>query len=475
MDKKLTIIIPIYNEENYIDDCLNSVLENIKDSGFDDSQYEVIVVSDGTKDTAIDKILMYENKFKSFKLIKNDHKGAGAARNVGLNEANGKYVSFIDADDKLSDGFLKNSIHLLDNNKDLYIFGLKRIEGEKIEYWTVEDNEYGIHDFADEYIKNGHLLVYSNCNKLYKTKIIKNNNIKFDESLSFGEDRLFNYDYLKHTSSILTSKIIKHDYIKRSEFSQSNKHYDSYFNIILKLYKEKIKCFISLKKNATDDEVKDFASRNLIAEIDSTIERFKIHQNEEKENLEIINNLFYEKDDVMNDDIGIFIILGSNNCFYKVDKALELCKNKPYMNFIVSGGNLHKCKTMTEAEFMAKYLQDKGINKDKIFVENKAKNTSENFTYSSQIVKDILKNNNKKNKIGIVTSDFHMKRTKYIAKEFFTEFYDDLYYFNALGPAVNKNTWNNSEFGKNILYTEIKKIIYYEFNKYLEFINSKTN
>lgn len=134
MDKKLTIIIPIYNEENYIDDCLNSVLENIKDSGFDDSQYEVIVVSDGTKDTAIDKILMYENKFKSFKLIKNDHKGAGAARNVGLNEANGKYVSFIDADDKLSDGFLKNSIHLLDNNKDLYIFGLKRIEGEKIEY-----------------------------------------------------------------------------------------------------------------------------------------------------------------------------------------------------------------------------------------------------------------------------------------------------------------------------------------------------
>ena len=170
MDKKLTIIIPIYNEEDYIDECLKSVLENIKDSGLDASQYEVIVVSDGAKDTAINKILIYENKFKNFKLIKNAHKGAGAARNIGLNEANGEYVSFIDADDKLSDGFLKNSIHLLDKNKDLYIFGIKRIEGEKIEYWTVDDNEYDIHDFADEYIKNGHLLVYSNCNKLYKTK-----------------------------------------------------------------------------------------------------------------------------------------------------------------------------------------------------------------------------------------------------------------------------------------------------------------
>lgn len=473
MDKKLSIIIPIYKEEDYIDECLNSVLDEINLSNTPNGQYEVIVVSDGASDLAISNILKYEKKFINFKLIKNTHKGAGAARNLGIYAATGEYVSFIDADDKMSCGFLKICNDLLVKNKDLYIFGLKRIEGEKIEYWTVEDKEYdSIHDFADEYIKKGNLLVYSNCNKLYKTKIIKENNIKFDEKLSFGEDRLFNFDYLKCINTIITSKTIKHDYIKRREFSQSNKHYDNYFSIALKLHKERTKCFLSLKKNVTDEEVKDFASKNLITEIDSTINRFKIHKEEEKENLDLINKIFFVNDDKMNDDIKVFIILGSNNCYYKVDRALELSKDRPYMKFIVTGGNIHKSGNVTEAEFMDKYLLDKGIKKENIFIENKAKNTSENFTYSSKILKNILSDGNTKYKIGVITSDFHMKRTQYISKEFFSEYYNDLYFFNALGPNVNKYNWSSTEFGKNFLYTEIKKIINYEFDKYLDFINS---
>ena len=473
MDIKLSIIIPIYKEEDYIDECLNSVLDEINLSNTPNNQYEVIVVSDGASDFAINKILNYEKKFINFKLIKNEHKGAGAARNLGINAATGEYVSFIDADDKMSCGFLKICNDLLIKNKDLYIFGLKRIEGEKIEYWTVEDKEYdSIHDFADEYIKKGNLLVYSNCNKLYKTKIIKDNNIKFDEVLSFGEDRLFNYDYLRCINTIITSKTIKHDYIKRREFSQSNKHYDNYFSIALKLHKERTKCFLSLKKNVTDEEVKDFASRNLIAEIDSTINRFKIHKEEEKENLKLINNILFVNDDNMNDDIKVFIILGSNNCYYKVDRALELSKDRPYMKFIVTGGNVHKSGNMTEAEFMYKYLEDHGISKDRIYIENKAKNTSENFKYSYEIIKIFFDNVHTKYKIGVITSDFHMKRTKYISKEFFSEYYNDLYFFNALGPNVNQYNWSSSDFKKEFLYTEIKKIINYEFDKYLDFINS---
>ena len=473
MDKKLSIIIPIYKEEDYIDECINSVLDEINLSNTPNDQYEVIVVSDGASDLAISKILKYEKKFINFRLIKNTHKGAGVARNLGINAANGEYVSFIDADDRMSCGFLKICNDLLVKNKDLYIFGLKRIEGEKIEYWTVEDKEYdSIHDFADEYIKKGNLLVYSNCNKLYKTKIIKDNNIKFNEVLSFGEDRLFNFDYLKCINTIITSKTIKHDYIKRREFSQSNKHYDNYFSIALKLHKERTKCFLSLKKNVTDEELKDFASRNLIAEIDSTINRFKIHKEEEKENLELINNIFFVNDDKMNDDIKVFLILGSNNCYYKVDRALELSKDRPYMKFIVTGGNIHKSGNVTEAEFMAKYLLDRGINKDNIYIENKAKNTAENFKYSAEIINKIINEENKEIKIGVVTSDVHMKRTKYISEEFISEFYNDLYFFNALGPNVNKNNWSSTEFGKDFLFTEIKKIINYEFGKYLDFINS---
>ena len=472
MDIKLSIIIPIYKEEDYIDECLESVLNEINLSNTPNDQYEVIVVSDGASDLAIERILKYEKEFNNFKIIKNTHKGAGAARNLGIKEASGEYISFIDADDMLHLGFLKKANELLEKNKDLYIFGLKRIEGGKVEYWTVEDKEYdNIHDFADEYIKNGHLLIYSNCNKLYKNNIIKDNNLGFNEELAFGEDRLFNYEYLKHTNNVITSSVIKHDYIKRREFSQSNKHYDNYFSIALKLHKERTKCFLSLKRNVTEEEIKNFASTNLINEINSTIDRFNIHKEEEKENIDLINSIFFEKDDEMNNDIGIFIILGSNNCYYKVDKALELSKNKYYMNYIVSGGNIHKCGDMTEAEFMAKYLEEHGINKDKIYIENKATNTIQNFEYSYKIAKKIIENNSNY-KIGLVTSDFHMKRTKFIAKEFFGKFYNEIYFFNSSGPNININTWYKTDIGKNVVFSEIKKMTNYEFDKYLAFINS---
>ena len=121
---------------------------------------------------------------------------------------------------------------------------------------------------------------------------------------------------------------------------------------------------------------------------------------------------------------------------------------------------------------MYKYLEDHGISKDRIYIENKAKNTSENFKYSYEIIKNFFDNEHTKYKIGVITSDFHMKRTKYISKEFFSEYYNDLYFFNALGPNVNQYNWSSSDFKKEFLYTEIKKIINYEFDKYLDFINS---
>ena len=188
-----------------------------------------------------------------------DNKGAGAARNYGLKSARGEYASFIDADDRLSKGFLKVCNELLEKKKDLYIFGIKRIEDEKIERWSVADKEYDrVHEYADEYIKHGHLLIYSNCNKLYKTKIVRDNNIQFDGDIHFGEDRLFNYEYLRCCNNILTSSQIKHDYIKRNSISQSTRHYDKYFDIALRLHKEKMKCFLELSKNVSDDETKIF-------------------------------------------------------------------------------------------------------------------------------------------------------------------------------------------------------------------------
>lgn len=462
MGIKLSIIIPIYKEDDFIEECLNSIYNEINNCKEPKDQYEVIVVSDGASDSAIDKIMKFEKVFINFKLIKMEHRGAAAARNLGIKETNGEYIAFVDADDMMSKGFLSASSELLDRKKDLYIFGLKRIEGEKVEFWTVKDREYNlISEFADEYIRNGHLLIYSNCNKLYRRKIINDYNIKYDESIHFGEDRIFNYEYLRYCNSILTSSIIKHDYIKRSEISQSTKHYDNYFNIALKLHKEKVRCFIDLSKDASDEDIKNFIYGDLIKEIEKTFERFIIHKDEEQENIKLINDLLFEKPDDMSDDIGIFIILGSNNCGYKVIKALDLCKDKPYINFIVTGGNKHLDEDATESEFMAKNLETNDVPKDNIYIENDAHNTIENFKYSYQIIKRIEKNKNLENhnKIGVLTSAFHLKRTKLIAKKYFNEYFDNILFFSAFGPTVTLDGWYKNEQSKNIVFNEIRKNI----------------
>ena len=473
MDIKLSIIIPIYKEEKYIEECLDSVISEISKSNTANDQYEIIVVSDGASDEVANKVMKYKKLFANFKFLEMEHKGAGAARNLGIKEAHGKYIAFIDADDRMSEGFLKICNEVLNKEKDLYIFGLKRIEDDKVEYWTVKDKEYNtIHEFADEYIRNGHLLIYSNCNKLYKTSIIREYNIHFDEQIHFGEDRLFNYDYLRHCNTIMNSSTIKHDYIKRNDTSQSTKHYNNYFDIALKVHREKVKCFIDLSKNVTEEEIKRFVAEDLIKEIEKTFDRFTLHRDEEEENVKLINNLVFEKPDIMNDDIGIFIILGSNNCGYKVEKAIELCKGRPYINFIVSGGNIHVSGEMTEAEFMAKMLENHGIAKEKIYIENLAKNTENNLKYSYDIITKKFKDKDLQmhKKIGVLTSGFHLKRTKLVAKRYYSDYLDKFLFFSAFGPKVSLNNWYKSDYGKNIVYYEIRKNINNDFDTYKKLI-----
>ena len=91
----VSVIIPVYNVEEYIEKCIDSVLRQ------DYKNIEVICVDDGSDDSTVNIIMNYVNKNRRVKLYKQDHKNAGAARNLGLRFAKGKYVHFLDGDDWL--------------------------------------------------------------------------------------------------------------------------------------------------------------------------------------------------------------------------------------------------------------------------------------------------------------------------------------------------------------------------------------
>lgn len=276
METGFSIIVPAYNCEDFIDECLGSVLSQLPEG------CELVVVDDGSSDGTKRKLENYED-MKNVRLAYCEHKGASAARNAGLEISSGEYVAFLDCDDCLQKDFLAKARTYTQKDADLYIFGIERIflDG-KSEIWSVEDAEYPtVSAFADDYIRSGKKLIYSNCNKLYRKSIIEKGGLRFDESMSFGEDRLFNYAYLSAcnsygNSAIVTSELIMLKYIQRRTDSMSGRFIPGYESIAIRLHKAKVECFFALSDGTTREE-REFFERN-----DLLNEKEKIEKNRQK-------------------------------------------------------------------------------------------------------------------------------------------------------------------------------------------------
>ena len=282
----LTMVVPTYNCVSYLDECLGSVLGQLP------KDCELVVVDDGSTDGTADALASYEAHGKT-KVLYREHRGASATRNVGLETASGTYVAFIDCDDTMKPGFIAKSRYLMEQDFDLCIFGIERVplQGEN-ELWTVADASYpSASAFADAYIRTRRLMVYSNCNKFYRKSIIDKLNLRFDEGVDFGEDRLFNYAFIKECGRIKTSSLIMLTYLQRSEDSLSSRHVDHYFERVVSLHEAKMECFLGLSQKTSDDEKAEFRAHDFSREVRMTMERFEAHPEERAENLPLINAL----------------------------------------------------------------------------------------------------------------------------------------------------------------------------------------
>ncbi len=198
MDNKsvvLSIIIPVYNGRNTIENCLRSVLNQISISS------EVIVVDDGSTDNTSDICANICHKDNRVVLIQQENGGVSSARNTGIAAASGRYIMFIDSDDILAQGYfdaflnitslLEQKIIVLSRmivhylNKDMVV-----IEGAELDTETILSKDR-IVDIWDNHLWN------SPVNKIYRSDIIKNNNIEFNPNVKIGEDWLFNNSYAR--------------------------------------------------------------------------------------------------------------------------------------------------------------------------------------------------------------------------------------------------------------------------------------
>src|SRR5574344_196782 len=168
----ISVIIPTYNSEKYIVNCINSILSNTY------TNYEIIVVDDGSTDNTIS--LINELKINNIKICRSNNKGPGSARNIGIKHSNGKYLFFLDSDDSINSNTFELLIKEMKDN-DLVIGNYKIIydNGDIEEFSTPLDSSF-----------NSFFESVTIWNRLYLKSFIENNNIEFD-NLYQGEDRLF--------------------------------------------------------------------------------------------------------------------------------------------------------------------------------------------------------------------------------------------------------------------------------------------
>ena len=241
----LTIIVPIYNTELYLDSCIQSILKQ----SFSD--FELLLIDDGSSDRSGEICDSYTKKDSRVQVFHTDNKGVSCARNLGLSHANGQFVMFVDSDDELPDNAIAN---LVSDSVDFSVGSSRRlICGQKQEYRYQEDKYYknNIDIFFDDSFPISELLD-GPCAKLYKTDIIRCNALNFNEKLNYGEDKLFVYSFLLHAEKIKATKEIVYIQKRREGSLSSNisdqRHLKQIIDLlscyvpIAKIYQDKFTC-----------------------------------------------------------------------------------------------------------------------------------------------------------------------------------------------------------------------------------------
>lgn len=186
---KISIIIPVYNTELYLEKCLQSVAEQT----FTD--FEVILVDDGSKDRSGEICDAFADKDKRFTVVHKENGGVAVARNFGLKHAKGQYVTFVDSDDILLPNYLSDMEVLLGPKTEIVFSDINGLESENI-----KDEELT----SQLILKHPHILNGSPVNKIYLKSIIDEKEISFPIDISTMEDNIFVWRYLIecHTISI---------------------------------------------------------------------------------------------------------------------------------------------------------------------------------------------------------------------------------------------------------------------------------
>lgn len=213
--KKVSIIVPAYNAEKYLEDCLDSICAQTYQA------LEIVVIDDGSKDRTSSIIKKYAEQDVRIVPYYNENHGVSYSRNLGLEHCTGDYVTFVDADDIVASDFVTQMVYDLEKtNADIAVVGVAKSRA-----------------FQQELLTSGTARLYEQpeileqvfgafegflCNKLYKKSLLQMNAVRLDQDILVCEDLLFNVRYLLNCKKAVYNSGKKYFY-RQLESSASNR------------------------------------------------------------------------------------------------------------------------------------------------------------------------------------------------------------------------------------------------------------
>lgn len=251
--KKVSVVIPVYNMGNRVEACVESILKQTYEN------IEIVLVDDGSKDNSLEVCNNLAKKDERIKVYHTENRGSGPARNHGMENAEGDYVCFPDADDIYSPTAIEDMINAMqEQNSDFVIAGYDAIAPDgkthtpKIYPDKSFDGDYvrnNYHEFMSSHMEFG--INGAPWNKLYDMEIIRKHNVQYPP-LRRHQDTGFIYRYICHINKITFISPVVYTYYQNDLKREWYKYPVDYIDAVVGLYKVANETIIEWNKNNTE-------------------------------------------------------------------------------------------------------------------------------------------------------------------------------------------------------------------------------
>lgn len=216
MDKNVvfSVIIPVYNTEKYLSRCIESVLKQTY------TNFELLLIEDGSPDNCGEICDCYARLDSRIKVFHKSNGGVSSARNMGLDNAKGNYICFIDSDDYVGERYLE--IHLPNKDEDFIQSGVMILKNNYLKEYMNHNELFS--DYNKFWMQSRQVWPTKCC---FSKKIIDKYNLRFDHELTLGEDSLFNHIFICKCDLIRRTKENEYFYNNDNLNSISHKYYNN--------------------------------------------------------------------------------------------------------------------------------------------------------------------------------------------------------------------------------------------------------